>query len=143
VDHGDAVSVEVDPRYAERYEFEPVTPPLETKPTGKEKPAPESTEDRVQRVAMSLAEYWCRALKNAWLTVFPPGTVADIRARWARSPNSKETNVTTQTESTCSQCDEVKPDVRERTDPFEEDVNNRTVRRALCDACEALLAEEI
>jgi hypothetical protein len=44
---------------------------------------------------------------------------------------------------TCSQCHQSKPDVRERVDPYEQDVNNRTVRRKLCDDCEALLEDEI
>lgn len=43
----------------------------------------------------------------------------------------------------CSVCGETKPDVRKRVDPYEEDVNNRTVRRNLCDDCEAQLAADI
>lgn len=43
----------------------------------------------------------------------------------------------------CSVCGQTKPDVRKRVDPVEEDVNNRTVRRNLCDDCDALLSNEI
>lgn len=42
----------------------------------------------------------------------------------------------------CSECGQTRPDVRERTDPVEEDVNGRTVRRDLCDDCEHILANE-
>ena len=49
----------------------------------------------------------------------------------------------TQAPVTCSECQQDKPDVRERVDPFEEDVNNRAVFRALCDACDIEIANEI
>lgn len=32
---------------------------------------PEPVEDRIQRIARSLGEYWGRACVDAWRTVFP------------------------------------------------------------------------
>ena len=46
-------------------------------------------------------------------------------------------------EKTCSQCGEVKPDVKERLDPYEEDVMGDTVIRLLCDDCYNMLCDEI
>ncbi|MUN41454.1 hypothetical protein [Actinomadura litoris] len=43
----------------------------------------------------------------------------------------------------CTECAVTKPDVRERPDPCEEDVNGREVRRDLCDDCEAAISNEV
>ena len=43
----------------------------------------------------------------------------------------------------CEQCGKEKPDVRERTDPYEADVNGVEIWIIVCDDCDALLAEEI
>ncbi len=43
----------------------------------------------------------------------------------------------------CDQCGKDKPDVKERLDPYEEDVNNREVLRNLCRNCEYEIAQDI
>jgi len=44
---------------------------------------------------------------------------------------------------TCEMCGKQSADVCERADPYEEDVNNRTVWVTICDDCDCLLGDEI
>ena len=42
----------------------------------------------------------------------------------------------------CEHCGKDKPDVQKRVNPYEQDVNNRTIIEPLCDDCAELLADE-
>lgn len=74
----DAVTVAIDPRYTARHA---ATPPAD-QPS--EKPAPDSSDDRLERAVRRFGDYWGRACANAWFTVFPRGSAAEIRRRWSR-----------------------------------------------------------
>lgn len=43
----------------------------------------------------------------------------------------------------CDRCHQSKPDVCERIDPYEHEVNEETVIRLLCDSCEEELRDDI
>jgi len=43
----------------------------------------------------------------------------------------------------CTRCKELKPDVRRRVDPYEEDLNGVTVMIVVCDGCSKDLADEL
>jgi|GEM_PF-7079679 len=43
----------------------------------------------------------------------------------------------------CTRCQELKPDVHKRLDPYEADLNGVEIWVVICDACEKDLADEL